>query len=42
MDEQSQLRSIDAGGNSNEARPRFAFNWDGSRYTFTVEAFFSR
>jgi hypothetical protein len=34
MDERSQLRSIDAGGNSSEARPRFAFNWDGSRYTF--------
>jgi hypothetical protein len=35
MDERSQLRSIDAGGNSSsEARPRFSFNWDGSRYNF--------
>ena len=41
MDERSQLRSIDAGGNSSEAGPRFTFNWDGSRYTLTVETFFT-
>jgi putative colanic acid biosynthesis UDP-glucose lipid carrier transferase len=28
MDEQSQSRSVDAEGNSSEARPRFASSWD--------------